>query len=82
MATKSVALIASDWVLVSSAPAGFFENLSAEKAIYVAAVSKPASTVTKGHAVAISAGRGFWLNAGEQLYARTLLAAGELLVTE
>lgn len=82
MATRSVSLIASDWTLVSSAFAGFMQNKSSNSVTHVAATAKPPASITDGHTLDISSGRGFFLNAGESLYARTLLQPGSLMLSE
>lgn len=84
MASKIVPVIGTDWTELSQAQNGCFENQTGSALKFWVSDTKPDASQTQGHELAPLADKGFQLDTASNavLWARTLNAAGSVIVTE
>lgn len=83
MATTTIALNATAWVLVSAAGSGTLENQTNQIVLYRTDAALPAPSVTVGHYLGLGQRESWSFDPAKNVYARlNLPGSGVLVVTE
>ncbi|WP_425968174.1 hypothetical protein [Aeromonas dhakensis] len=83
MATTTITLSATAWVLVSAAGSGTLENQTSQIVLYRTDAALPAPSVTVGHRLGREQREAWSFDPAQNLYARLALpGTGMLVVTE
>lgn len=80
--TTRIALNPDSWTQVSTAAAGYMSNEGQSIVLYRVEDAAPADSETWGHKLGLEDGVGWSRAAAKPLFARTVTASGNLIVTE
>ena len=79
--TVFTAIVASGWTQVSSGLAGRITNALDNDILFLEALADPGASVVKGHVLRPKDGFTYSLGGSQKIFARSILVAGEIVVT-